>query len=133
MAVTFTRDDLLADISDKELTALAGKLVASGQADPAEVAIERARDTIDLFAGRYALPAELERRLISAIAVWEIVSRLSEPEEKHKLAWSEATRTLREIRDGKFPNLVERNPLPATIAPTSGGFGSAPFVRTSRF
>lgn len=125
MAVAFTRSDLLTDISDKELTALTTKLVVSGDPDPLATAIERGRGAIDLYAGRWLLPVDWEKRLICAIALWEMVARVGVIEDKRQKAYEEAMKTLRDVRYVKFPNLTERSPLPVTVSPPRGGSGSA--------
>lgn len=137
MAVTFVRADFLADMSAKELDALSTKLVVGGDPDPLTNAIARAQQTVDLYAGLWNIGVDWEKRLISAIALYEIVSRLNGPDNDRKLAYEAAMKELRDIRDGKFKNLTQRDPLPAVINPgtlgTGFGFGSQDKINTSRF
>lgn len=134
MAVTFTREDLLADMSDQELTKLTTKRVNDGDPDPLVAAIERARETYDLYAGRWLVPDNRQKRLISCLALWEVEQRVSVISPKRQKAYDEAMVELRAIRDGKFPNLApaESDELPANIVEARGRSGGQPQINTSR-
>lgn len=133
MAVTFVTADFYTDISQKEFLALTQALYVGGDPDPAANAILRAQQIIDVYAGRHALPVDMEKRLISSIGIFEVVSRVGQIEDKRQKAYDEAMKTLREIRDGKFEGLIDRVPIPAILSPTVGGYGSASRINTSRF
>lgn len=137
MAVAFIRSDFLTDISDKELTAISTKLVNIGDPDCVANAIARAQGTVDLYAGLWNIGVDWEKRLISSLALYEISTRLNGPDNDRKTAADLAMKELCAIRDGKFKNLTQRNPLPAVIDPgtlgTGFGFGSQTQINTSRF
>lgn len=132
MAVPFTRDDLLADISDKELTTLTTKLVNDGDPAPVDTAIARAAAVVTRYTERYVLPAEQENGYVRDLALFFINPRLQAIPEKRQKAYDNTMRELREIRDGKFKDLPQADPVPTDIADTRGRHGSQPRINTAR-
>lgn len=126
MAVEFTRSDLLTDISEKELSSITTKLVIDGDPDPVTAAIGRAQATVVRYTERYRLPEEQEKGYVRDLALYFCQPRLQEIPPKRQKAYDQTMRELRDIRDGKFPDLPQQDPLPDDVQPYEGKFGSDP-------
>lgn len=124
--VEILETDLLADISRKELDGLAKKLVELGDPDPITVTITEQRQKVDDYTRRFDLPPDREKRLIRALALFELMARLGAIPEKRQTKYDEAMKELRDIRDGKFPDLLRKDPAPAGLSDVRGRFGSQP-------
>lgn len=131
--VTFIETDLLADISQKELDGLAKKLVDAGDPEPIATTIAEQQQKVDLYTRRYDLPGNDEKRLVRALVLYELYARLASIPPKRDAKHQEAMKELRDIRDGKFPDLAQEEPLPEGIPSGEGRFGSAPKISTSRY
>lgn len=130
MAVAFEESDLLPDISQEELSGIAATLVASGDPQPIASYIAASREKVDLYTNRYVLDDNHEKALIRALCLFELYSRLGSIPEKRKLKYDEAMRELREIRDGKFQDLPQKDPLPDSVQPYEGRWGSKTKLNT---
>lgn len=105
MPVAFIRTDLLADISDTELTALAARVVAAGGDDPVNAEIARAREFVDRYTARYALDPTVAQRFVRDLALYHLYSRFADLPLNRVASYWETRRALRDIRDGKYPDL----------------------------
>lgn len=133
MRFTFTRADLLTDISDKELTALTTKLIADGEpSDKVERTISEQAARVERYIALYALDVDHWRALVRPLVLLELYSRLSSPPEKRKDAAETALRELKDIRDGKFKStlVLLAEPEPGLGGAGKGAFGSKPKVKT---
>jgi hypothetical protein len=133
MRFTFTRADLLTDISDKELTPLTTKLIADGEpSDKVERTIDEQAARVERYIALYSLTADHWRSLVRPLVLWEIYKRLATPPDKRKDAGDAALRELRDIRDGKFdstlPLLAE--PEAGLGGAGKGAYGSKPKLKT---
>lgn len=125
MRFTFTRADLLTDISDKELTALTTKLIADGEpSDKVERTIAEQAARVERYIALYALVADHWRSLVRPLVLLELYTRLSSPPEKRKDSAEAALRELKDIRDGKFKSTL---PLLAEPEEGLGGAGKGAF------
>lgn len=122
--ITFIEKDLLADISKRELDGIAKKLVELGDPDPITTTIAEQLQKVDDFTRRYALPVDREKRLVRALVLFELYSRLGPIPAKRETKHDQAMKELREIRDGKFPDLPLKDPLPTDVNPQTGNWGS---------
>lgn len=132
MAVLFTRQDLLADISDKELTALTTKLVNDGDPSPVDTAIARARSVVSRYTERYVVPDDQLQGYIRDLALYYIQPRLQAIPAKRQTAYDQTMKELKDIRDGKFRDLPQADPAPADIATIDAPHGSSSQIGTSR-
>jgi hypothetical protein len=123
--IAFTESDLLADISQKELDGIAKKLVEQGDPQPISVTIAEQLRKVEDYAKRWKLEEERWKRLTRALVLFELYSRVGSIPEKRKLKYEEAMKELREIRDGKFPDLAEEAPAPEGLPSGRGRWGSA--------
>lgn len=123
MAVDFQRSDFLTDISDKELTAYTTKLVNAGDPDPIATAIARARAKIADYAERYDLRPDTEKGLICDLGIFYLIRRLEEPDKNRTDAKDGAIAFLKDFRDRKFKDALQKDPVPADIQPYQGRSG----------
>ena len=125
MRFTFTRADLLTDISDKELTALTTKLIADGEpSDKVERTVDEQAARVERYIALYELTADHWRSLVRPLVLLELYKRLSTPPEKRVEAVKAVIRELEGIRDGKFKSTL---PLLDPADETIGGAGSGAF------
>ncbi len=122
MRYTFTRADLLTDISDKELTALTTKLIADGEpSDKVERTIAEQAARVERYIALYELAADHWRSLVRPLVLLEIYKRLAAPPDKRVDAEKSAMRELEGIRDGKFKSTL---PLLSPGHEDLGGMGA---------
>ena len=126
----FVRQDLLVDISDKELTPMTTKLVEMGNPDPITNTIAESQAEMERFIHRYQVDDGWQKKLLRALVLWELYKRLGSIPEKRQKAYDEARKTLREIRDGKFPDVPLKETPPTDIAVAHGRSGSDPRYQT---
>ena len=121
--MTFTESDLTTDISRKELDGIAKKLVEDGDPEPIATTIsEQSRKVAD-YTRRYVLDEERQRRLIRALVLFELTSRVGSIPDKRQTKYDAAMKELEGIRDGKFPDLQLVSPVPSDISPARGAWG----------
>ena len=130
MAVPFTRTDFLTEISDKELTALTTKVANVGDPDPVATAIASSRSIIADYAERFDLRPDTEKRLIRELGVALMCRRLEDVPERYQKAYDAAIKFLEGIRDRKFADLPQKDPIPDDVASYEGRFGSKRRVGT---
>ena len=130
--VGFTEEDLLADISRKELDGIAKKLLELGDPEPIPVTITEQTQKVDDYTRRYVLTEDRERRLIRALVLFEIYARLASIPPKRQTKYDEAMRELRDIRDGKFPDIAERTELPPDLPSARGRWGGKEQINVGR-
>ncbi len=124
MAITFTEEDLLVDISQEELDGIAKELVAVGHPEPIASTIGEQMQKVEDYTLRFAVPDLRFKRLLRALVLYELYSRLADIPAKRALKYEEAMKELKDIRDGKFPDLRLEEPPPAGIATSQGNWGS---------
>lgn len=122
--MTFTRADLLNDISDKELTAISTKLVLDGQPLPLDAIIAEQVERVNDYAARYVVPDSVLKRFCRAFILWEVYKRLQEIPKKRQTAYDDALKELTAIRDGKFYSVYPARDLdPGVPQPAYSGKG----------
>lgn len=124
-AILLVEDDLLVDISREELDGLTNELLAQGQADPVATQIADALGVVQMYVDPWALKTDVLKRLWRLLAIAGIYNRLSRLPEKRKEERDWAMMTLKEVRDGKFPNLLIDQAKVEEAAPMAGRWGSA--------
>jgi hypothetical protein len=122
--MAFTETELLVDISQEELDGIAKELVEMGHPDPVEFTIGEQLQKVTDYTVRYELPEERLNRLTRALVLFELYARLQSIPEKRQLKYDEAMKELKDIRDGKFPDLPLADPTPDGSAASSGAWGS---------
>ena len=132
MAITFVRADLLSDISDKELTALSTKLVNDGDPEPVDTAIARAVAVVSRYTERFLVPDDQFKGYVRDLAIYFLMPRLGAIPDKRQKAYDQTMRELKDIRDFKFKDLPQRDPLPTDVQPYEGRHGGSPQINTSR-
>lgn len=121
---TFTADDL--SLGKDVLIQLTDACSNGGILNPIESSIEAAVGMVDDYTTQYVLTDLRYKRLARALAVYELY-RLAGggvPEaiaEANKTALNE----LKEIRDGKFPDLAREGETPGSVTAAKGEWGSA--------
>jgi hypothetical protein len=131
MRFTFTRADLLTDISDKELTALTTKLIADGEpSDKVERTIAEQAARVERYIALYELTADHWRSLLRPLVLLRIYPRLSSPPEKRTNDEKTALGELRDIRDGKFDSTIPKLAEPEAGLGGKGAFGSSKRIKT---
>lgn len=132
MAVTLNRQDLLADISDRDLSRIADTLVNDGDPAPIERAIAWASAEVAKYIAGYVVPEEQEAGYVRGLAIWRLFLRLADdvPEKWQK----EAERVfgeLKAIRDGKFKGLELAATPSAEGTSGRGRWGSRARIQTA--
>lgn len=125
MPVSFTRTDLLGEISDRELTTLVNHVLHAGDTDPETAAIARAQSTVDRYAARYALDDDTRKNFLRDLTLYYLCARVADVPANRQSAYDETMRELRDIRDGKYPDLPLADP-----AGEEGRWGSRERVRS---
>lgn len=120
----FTEQDLLVDISQEELDGVAKELVRLGDPEPIETTIAEQTQKVESYTLRYAMPASWVKRLVRALCLYELYARLGTIPEKRRAKYEEAMKELRDIRDGKFPDLALEDPPPEGLPAGGGRWGS---------
>ena len=124
MPFTFTETDLLVDISQEELDGRAKEAVEIGQPDLIAETIAEQVQKVEDYTLRFDVPELRLKRLTRALVLFELYSRLGSIVEKRQTKYDEAMKELREIRDGKFPDLALEEPPPTGASPSQGRWGS---------
>lgn len=120
----FVAEDL--SLGTDVLDQLTAACANGGIPNPIESAIEVAVGMVDDFTGKYVLTDLRYKRLVRALAVYEMY-RLAGggiPEgitDANKTALAE----LKDIRDGKFPDLARDGETPGSVTAAKGNWGSA--------
>lgn len=120
----FTRTDLLADISEEELAGIAEELVEAGDPVPIDTAITEQQAHMERYIHRYVIDEAWQKKLLRALVLWELPKRLGSIPAKRQTAYDAAMKELREIRDGKFPDVPLKETPPADISAARGRSGS---------
>ena len=131
--MTFTRADLLADISDAELTPLTEKLVNYGDPDPVATTIAEEQSRMERFIHRYDIEDAWLKNLLRPLVLWSLYKRLGGIPDKRQKAYDEVMKELREIRDGKFKDIPLKDPLPSDTGAGKGKWGGDEKLSDSRF
>jgi hypothetical protein len=128
--MAFTEQDLLPDISQEELDGIAKELVTPGDPEPIETTITEQEQKVEDYTKRYDVPELRQFRLVRALVLYELYSRLGTIPQKRKDKYEEAMRELRDIRDGKFPDLALEDPPPDGLPEGQGRWGSDTRINT---
>lgn len=121
--MAFTEQDLLVDISQKELDGIAKKLVNEGDPEPIATTITEQVGKVEDYTLRYDVPDLRHKRLTRALVLYELFARLGGIPKDREKKYEEAMKELRDIRDGKFPDLAIEDPAPEGLPSTSGKWG----------
>lgn len=123
--MTFTRSDLLVDMSDKELTAITTKLVNTGDPEPIVNTIAEQQARMERYIHRFIVEDEWQKTMLRALVLWKLQFRLGAVTQQREKAFDDAMKELIGIRDGKFKDLPLKDPQPTDIGAASGRSGSA--------
>jgi len=124
--MTFTRTDLLVDMSEKELSALTQKLVEQGDPEPIAATITEQQARMERYFHVYVVPDDWQKTILRSLVLWRLCQRVGTIQEKRQKTYDEAMAELRGIRDGKFHFLGLKNPVPTDITGYRGRSGSKP-------
>ena len=124
--MTFTRSDLLVDMSEKELGALTQKLVLQGDPDPVAATIAEQQARMERYIHVYVVPDDWQVTLLRALVLWRLVQRVGGIEEKRQKSYDEAMKELTGIRDGKYKFLALKEPFPTDVTGFKSRHGSEP-------
>lgn len=122
--MAFTEQDLVPDISQEELDGIAKELVTPGDPTPIATAIAEQTQKVEDFTLRWAVPELRVKRLTRPLVLWFLYKRLGSIPDKRQTDYDEAMKELREIRDGKFPDLAIEDPAPAGSPGSTATWGS---------
>jgi len=126
--MTFTRSDLLVDMSEKELSALTQKLVELGDPDPITNTITEQQARMERYFHVYVVPDDWQKTILRALVLWRLVQRVGAIQEKRQKSYDEAMKELQGIRDGKFHFLGLKTPVPTDVTGYRGRSGSKPKI-----
>lgn len=127
MAIVVTdlvESDLYVHISKEELEGLTDELLEPGQDDPVAKSIVSAFDEICCYVDFYKTKAQYENRLLDCwtkLAVYDIYNRLARVPEKRKEERDDIISFLKDIRNGKFPNMIIDDQSEIALDETGGG------------
>jgi hypothetical protein len=131
MPLSFTKDDLL--LPPAEVAAVTKKFGSEARPDPISEIVTSANRTVETYTARYAIDADWARRLVRALAFAELMRLLERMNQTLKDAENDTLKELRDIRDGKFPDLqlaaAEDAPTPAAGQTGNWGSGTRIFPR----
>ena len=113
--MAFTETDLLVDICQEELDGIARSLVAQGDPAPVVNTIAEQVQKMEDYTLRYDVPELRLKRLTRALVLFELYARLGSIPQKRQTKYEEAMKELRDIRDGKFPDLKIEDPPPPDL------------------
>lgn len=114
--MALTENDFLTRLAKKELDELVATAIESGQTDPLTTAAASALAELETSVNPFALSDAMRLRLELSLAVPLLYARRANGvPEKHEKEQTWAREFLKDVRDGKFPNLVPSN------APTHAG------------
>lgn len=122
MSLTFTKDDLL--LPAIILSAVQTELATESRPDPVGDVVTGAARTVETYTARYTIDQDWAARLFRAIAHNEIFALIGQRTQQHKDEADSAMKELRDIRDGKFPDLAVAEEAPATTPVQTGAWGS---------
>lgn len=123
--MTFTRSDLLVDMSDKELTGLTQQLVNQGDPDPIATTITEQQTRMERYIHVYVVDDDWQKTLLRALVIWRLCQRVGSIQEKRQKSYDAAMRELTDIRDGKFKFLGLKDPIPTDVCGYKSAHGSA--------
>lgn len=91
------------DEQDKITAALANAIVT----DPIQNTIEEEVQTVADYTTRYTLPGQRQQRLVRALVLHKLYSLLGDVSKARADDFENAMQELKDIRDGKFPELAQ--------------------------
>ncbi len=125
---TITKDDLL--IPQSEQDAIKNALKNTTINDPWTPAITRAIQLVDTYTARYALSDDHYKRLVTPLTLWFCYEHSGAIPSPKQNAYDQALLELRDIRDGKFADLLAlKDPQPAQTSSRAGAWGSQEPIR----
>ncbi len=115
--MSFAKSDLHVsqDEQDKITAALANATVT----DPLQNTIDEEVQTVTDFTSRYTLANERHQRLVRALVLYKLYSLIGDVSKARSDDFDNAMQELRDIRDGKFPELTLADSVAA-----AGAWGS---------
>jgi hypothetical protein len=72
---------------------------------------------------KYNIEAARQKRLVRALVKFEAYKEVGPVPSQIELAWNDAMKELRDIRDNKFPDLLIQAPADPALASTPAAFG----------
>ena len=85
--MTFTRSDLLVDMSDKELTGLTQSLVNQGDPDPIATTIAEQQARMERYIHVYVVDDDWQKTLLRALVLWRLCQRVGNVQEKRQKSY----------------------------------------------
>ncbi len=136
---TITRDDLLADISEDELSQIETALAAHPVARPnvPQVIAEQVAK-VQRFTVRYTLADADFLSLARKLIIWELIAAAypggkADADTYRRYKYEDAMKELAAIRDGKFPDLTPASSMPSGLSARAGGDYGSDTPLASRF
>ncbi len=126
--MTFTRSDLLVDMSDKELTGLTQSLVNQGDPDPIATTIAEQQARMERYIHVYVVDDDWQKTLLRALVLWRLCQRVGNVQEKRQKSYDATMKELTDIRDGKFHFLGLKDPIPQDVSGYRSAHGSKPSI-----
>lgn len=124
MPITLVETDLLSDIGKDELDGLSKSVLESGQPDPVTTEINDSLGIIEMYVSPWAIKPDPLRRIWRLLTISGLYNRLGKIPKKRQDERDWAMGVLKEIRDGKFKNLLVDTTLPAEEI-AGGEFGGS--------
>lgn len=119
MPATLTDTQLKSALTNEQIVKARTKGLADGDTvDPVAEEISAAVAKVDTYCAGYAVSAGLLTGWARDIAAHQVAKRLEKPTEDQVRAYETALSELKDVRDGKFPN------LPKVAGATSGKVAS---------
>jgi hypothetical protein len=108
-------------MSDDALSQITDQLANSNNPDPITDAINRQTQTVADYTIRFVIPQERQYRLIRALVLFDLYSNpaLGMMPPNVETTYKAAMQELKDIRDGKFPDLALLHPSDGSEAPAS--------------
>lgn len=111
--MSFTASDLL--IGQREVNVITQTLTNEGNPDPIGQAINSAVQSVEAYISGWTVSEDRKNQFIRTIALYYLYALMQLPSNPREKAYEQTMQELRDIRDGKFPNLA---------ATTAGSAGS---------
>lgn len=113
-------------LSDDALAAITAQLANASNPDPITNAITRGQQTVRDYTLRYNVEDARVTRLVRCLVFWDLYSNPmmgSGPPKQIQDNYNTAMQELKDIRDGKFPDLQQLTPVDAALSGPMADFG----------
>lgn len=128
MASPFIETDLVTHISRKEWTPLSTKLVELGDPVPFASLNMEAWTELMVYTARFDVPVETLKMHWRVMVFRFGYKRLAELPKKWEEEVERSYEFLKAVRDGKFPDMLQKPVVPEGLAPQAGSWGSKPKI-----